>query len=595
MSVNAHPRRVLVGVLVLLVMVAGYAAKPTAAAGTPAITAVGAGLTEVVMDSVLGAGGQVDVHAWQSPPVVVDGDADCPTTAWGTPAPNGGRLSPPDANAGRDALRDSAAGTSGGRGCVDIARSDLGPRSIAADGDRSTFEYYAFALDDVTWASPSLQAPPAMSVDQIRGVFSCAITDWSQLPGGGAGPIQRVFPAFDSGTGATFIASVLGGVAPVASGPNCPPIVWAEENRGEVGDQPALAGVYQQAIMPFSAGSWVYQANNSSNPTLDDRGGVRIGAIVPSGGASASFPVTVTASATFRLDPNLVNERNPNLLDPTDTSSLPGVRYLYNVIDSASPAYSAARDLVGFDARSSATPTAPLCSGAKRSMVLSAGFVPLPPATVGSASHSTCRVSGIGESPDPPGVDAPHPEVPADPTTPTTTPPSTAPPATSPSGSHRVLLGVYKWSQPAAVDAYSNWIGRAVDLAMDFMPSSSQSCETDWSVIDGNATILDQWSQWVKAAPGRDVVFGVPMLSPIQPGNASIGCWNVDANAIATELRGGCVGRLQRALPCAGAEPRQPGAREQRSCVSAGRPVATGTATSSVPTSRRGRACSVRS
>jgi hypothetical protein len=112
--------------------------------------------------------------------------------------------------------------------------------------------------------------------------------------------------------------------------------------------------------------------------------------------------------------------------------------------------------------------------------------------------------------------------------------------ASAASGS-RVLLGAYRWNA-SAVDGYSAWLGRDVDLGMDFMPSGDGQCSTNWNVIDGNSTILDSWSRWVKAKAGRNVVFGVPMLSPLQPGNPSIGCWNVDANAIASELRAGASG-----------------------------------------------------
>ena len=43
-----------------------------------------------------------------------------------------------------------------------------------------------------------------------------------------------------------------------------------EENTGNELD----AAGYQTAILPYSVGQWVYQANNHLNPTLDLRNGV---------------------------------------------------------------------------------------------------------------------------------------------------------------------------------------------------------------------------------------------------------------------------------------------------------------------------------
>src|SRR5262249_23128678 len=68
--------------------------------------------------------------------------------------------SPNGSGAGRDALRNSIAGTfpnstvGAGQGCVDIGRSSAERRAVSALGpDLPTFQYYAMALDGLTVVS----------------------------------------------------------------------------------------------------------------------------------------------------------------------------------------------------------------------------------------------------------------------------------------------------------------------------------------------------------------------------------------------------------------------------------------------------------
>lgn len=73
------------------------------------------------------------------------------------------------------------------------------------------------------------------------------------------------------------------------------------------------------------------------------------------------------------------------------------------------------------------------------------------------------------------------------------------------------LLGVYRWDAPtgpANVDAFSQWLGRPVDIAAVFEASDS------WDNIDGAEWQLGPWSQWVAAKPGRNISLAVPLLPP---------------------------------------------------------------------------------
>jgi ABC-type phosphate transport system substrate-binding protein len=299
--------------------------------------------------------------------------------------------------------------------CFDIARSSGDPRATNGTTESTNFQYYAFAIDDVTVASPSREAPSALTIQQIRDIFNCTITDWSQVPGNpGKGPIQRFFPSSSSGTGDTFIRKVLGGDDPrnhVTA--QCPAVLTIEENRGDrfvtsTADPNSYSGFLNQAILPFSAGKWEYFANNYFNPTIDIRGGVRLIGQVPSGATAgtdpALYPIAWNGTAgLFRMDQSdalHVSESNPNITDPTDTGSagnkhISGVRYLYNVLDSAiaSSSFTAARQIAGFDpaANPSAT-TGGICAGTYGSTIIDQGFGQLPAAIdSGSATTVRCR------------------------------------------------------------------------------------------------------------------------------------------------------------------------------------------------------------
>ncbi len=49
-----------------------------------------------------------------------------------------------------------------------------------------------------------------MTLQQLRDIYNCKITQWNELPGGGTGQIQRVLAQLNSGTEASYLARVLG-------------------------------------------------------------------------------------------------------------------------------------------------------------------------------------------------------------------------------------------------------------------------------------------------------------------------------------------------------------------------------------------------
>lgn len=56
------------------------------------------------------------------------------------------------------------------------------------------------------------------------------------------------------------------------------------------------------------------------------------------------------------------------------------------------------------------------------------------------------------------------------------------------------------------VDSYAQWLGRKVIWAEDGMPY------TNWDGVRGGKWQMEPWGAWVKAVPGRRVIFSVPLV-----------------------------------------------------------------------------------
>lgn len=418
----------------------GFAPAAQATPYTPpdvSVMAAGSDTTETMMAAImanhdgqsittsLGTGTlhTANLKAVPSSNINVTGDQDCPDATW-TPGslvytpPPVQWVAPAGSSAGRDYLGQQESYAAGQKGCVDIARSSGNPRSQASTAlEKSTFEYYAFALDAVTWASPSLKAPATLTKAQVKGIYNCTFTNWDQV-GGTTGAIQRYIPQNGSGTRSFFLSAygITSGDLATTSG-SCPAVketglsgatpVAFEENQGAT-----IAPVdIDKAVLPYSAAVWSYQFANRVNPTLDKRNGVRLGGMtttqaVPVKGIPVSWN---SVGRKYQLDSGaggVVNEANVSVANPSFNSSTDyvGIRYVYNVLDNAGnlPGYQAASKLVGFD-NSIGGAKSPLCDNQNvgnadgqfdYAAILSYGFAPLStadPTGTQNLAGSTCR------------------------------------------------------------------------------------------------------------------------------------------------------------------------------------------------------------
>jgi ABC-type phosphate transport system substrate-binding protein len=292
---------------------AAHGATTCADTNTCVVTAAGSDTTMDVMGSILASDGgghayNIKAGAYQSTQLDVPADDFCLDHKYHGTTPGAGELAAPDGSGnGRNALANSinaASPYNGGgveaapNGCIDIARSS-GYSSSFLTGNS---EFFAFAIDAVTWGSASPNAPATLTQAQLQGIYNCTYTNWNQV-GGQDGAIQRVMFQSGSGTQGFFMSNLLGISAESqlpagVSGTSCPPIVHIQENQyfdmfngsntygGGFGD----ASQYANAIAPYSAGKWAYQASHSTNPTVDLRAGFRPGGLTVSKG-SATGPV----------------------------------------------------------------------------------------------------------------------------------------------------------------------------------------------------------------------------------------------------------------------------------------------------------------
>ncbi|WUI02376.1 substrate-binding domain-containing protein [Spirillospora sp. NBC_00431] len=274
------------------------------------------------------------------------------------PAPNG-------STDGKNALQGNAPFPSDNltTGCIDGGRSSSGP----SRNDPATFEYYAYALDAVSWAHYETSAAPAsLSEAEIQGIYDCTYTNWNQV-GGEDAPIHRYIPQSGSGTRSFFIGTVLAGAEPSTA---CGPVTEIQEHDGRA----VPTGDRYNAILPYSVAQWVAQANNVVD---DKRGTVVVGH--QENAAGVQNPVS---------GPDGNGKYTPDTGIVTEDSEFLGVRYVYNVLDSRIPSYGQALRFAGQDGSGPGY----LCDGNSQvtGILTDYGFSPLEPDPI---TGEACRLS----------------------------------------------------------------------------------------------------------------------------------------------------------------------------------------------------------
>jgi hypothetical protein len=101
--------------------------------------------------------------------------------------------------------------------------------------------------------------------------------------------------------------------------------------------------------------------------------------------------------------------------------------------------------------------------------------------------------------------------------TPSPSPTLTPPPSPTPSPNETVrpaALGAFLGSDASGVQAiarFAGWLGAPVTVGHTYLPGQH------WDDLEGADWVLDPWSQWRRADPGRLFVLNVPMVAPNEP------------------------------------------------------------------------------
>ncbi|MGW0664970.1 PstS family phosphate ABC transporter substrate-binding protein [Streptodolium elevatio] len=193
----------------------------------------------------------------------------CPgvTYSAGSPAPNG-------SSAGITALLNDT------DNCIDYARSSR-PLKPAED---VTLDAVRLGGDSVSWAAlPQANGgyapnPMNLSLENLRKIYKCEITNWSQVPNGkaGGGTIVRYYPQSGSGTRDFFTTGILGfDPTNLATGSCTTQPVIVQENRGNQ----VAAGDRATAILPYSKAAWTAQSNSGITGVPDSRAQFALGTV----------------------------------------------------------------------------------------------------------------------------------------------------------------------------------------------------------------------------------------------------------------------------------------------------------------------------
>jgi PBP superfamily domain len=223
---------------------------------------------------------------------------------------------PDGSSAGIAALRDDTAG------CLEFARS-----SRAATPADTGLRFVPFAADAVSWVKAGTSnAPTSLSRAELRDIYTCAKTRWTQVGGTSAATIIPILPNPNSGTRAFFLTAISATTTPVNPGacvvngvrPGTGTLIQENDAR-ELSRALPPGGSAANALLPYSVAKYVFQGKPRSISPL--RGSSVVGNIDPIVGTDDPDPVTGARTATA----------NTEALNTAFTSRFR--RTVYNVIE----------------------------------------------------------------------------------------------------------------------------------------------------------------------------------------------------------------------------------------------------------------------
>jgi len=280
----------------------------------------------------------------------------------------------------------SAVVADNGAGNIAYARSSRGRKS----SDPTNIDFWAFALDGLSWAGYSSLAPANLTATQIQQIYNCTITDWHTVnPSAPTGStIHLYYPQVGSGTGSFFATLFLNGVYPTST-PSCP-VSFVEENNGSevtaanypTPPNPPVSGAADpNGISPYSFAVWTAQKNASTTGETDLRNGATLGSV-------NGTAVTTTSISETEAFANITGDA---CTSTPVKGAFCGSRYVYHVTDQQlganQPTYQAA--ILGqVGVPSSGTATTGYCGNKYKSTITLFGFKALTLKTTAQSTSS---------------------------------------------------------------------------------------------------------------------------------------------------------------------------------------------------------------
>ncbi len=211
---------------------------------------------------------------------------------------------------------DVGTGGDGTSYCVDFVRSS---RSKGTAPGEANLTFYAQSRDAVSYAVIGNAYAPTtpLTTTQLKDIFECTITDWSQV-GGQAGPIHVYLPPSSAATLTFFLQALGTSLTNVNAGcAGLPTVFSQQQNDGRTmnGDPMGIA--------PYAVTKWAAQSNEAPG-IADNRGGTHIGTV-----NTTTSPTTtqVLSGVTYQV-------LNPAF---TDGDSASFGRLFYNVVRNDAP------------------------------------------------------------------------------------------------------------------------------------------------------------------------------------------------------------------------------------------------------------------
>ena len=195
--------------------------------------------------------------------------------------------------------------------CIDWVRSS---RSKKSDGTESSLTFYAQSRDAVGYATVGNAYAPTtpLSAAQLKDIFECTTTDWSQV-GGQAGAIHVYLPPASAATLTFFLTAIGTDLTNVQTGCGSTTLSQQQNDGRTLDGDP-------QGIAPYAITKWAAQENEAPG-IADNRGGATLGYV----------GTTVEPLTTTTLGGKKYSVLNPDFT----TANAAFGRLFYNVVRTA--------------------------------------------------------------------------------------------------------------------------------------------------------------------------------------------------------------------------------------------------------------------